>query len=232
MYKDTNLRSITKGISWRITGTVTTIIIIYLFFGRLDLAIIAGFSEIVLKVILFWFHERIWLKIKWGRKKIEPFNLWFVGIPFSKKTAIANSVYKELKKLDILIERINCKNIGNIVSNQDLENEKGDKILYKIGHLLRILQNNLISTVCTFSTPYQETIKELIKNNITVYVKANIESCKQRDYLGIYEDISQNELDEIYDKQNNAHIVINMEELSINEATNKIIKFIRKNYIK
>ena len=45
MYKETNKRSIAKGISWRLIATGTTIIIIYFFFGRLDLAIAAGLME-------------------------------------------------------------------------------------------------------------------------------------------------------------------------------------------
>ncbi len=63
MYKETNQRSIVKGISWRVVATSTTIAIVYVFFGRLDLAIAAGMIETVLKVALYWLHERAWFKI-------------------------------------------------------------------------------------------------------------------------------------------------------------------------
>lgn len=69
MYKDTNKRSIVKGISWRFIATSTTILIVYVFFGRLDLAIVAGVIETIFKVALYWAHERAWFKIRWGRKK-------------------------------------------------------------------------------------------------------------------------------------------------------------------
>ena len=94
MYKDTNKRSIVKGISWRVVATTTTIAIVYFFFDRLDLAIAAGMIETVLKVGLYWVHERAWFKVQWGRKKIEPFNLWFTGISLSGKTTIGDLVYK------------------------------------------------------------------------------------------------------------------------------------------
>ena len=106
MYRDTNRRSIVKGVSWRIVATTTTIAIVYFFFDRLDLAIAAGMIETVLKVGLYWLHERAWFKVQWGRKKIEPFNLWFTGLPLSGKTTIADKVYSELEKLHIPIERI------------------------------------------------------------------------------------------------------------------------------
>jgi len=94
MYKETNKRSIVKGISWRVVATSTTIAIVYFFFDRLDLAIAAGMIETVLKVGLYWAHERLWFKIRWGKKKIEPFNLWFTGVPLSGKTTIADKVLK------------------------------------------------------------------------------------------------------------------------------------------
>ena len=50
MYRETNKRSIVKGISWRVVATTTTILIVYFFFDRLDLAIMAGMIETVLKV--------------------------------------------------------------------------------------------------------------------------------------------------------------------------------------
>ena len=42
MYKETNKRSIVKGISWRVVATTTTIAIVYFCFDRLDLAIETG----------------------------------------------------------------------------------------------------------------------------------------------------------------------------------------------
>jgi adenylylsulfate kinase len=49
MFKETNKRSVVKGITWRVIATTTTILIVYFFFGRLDLAIAAGAIETVLK---------------------------------------------------------------------------------------------------------------------------------------------------------------------------------------
>lgn len=189
MYKDTNKRSLVKGFSWRVVATTTTIIIVYLFFGRLDLAIAAGALEWVAKIFLFWAHERAWIKIKWGRKKIEPFNLWFTGLPLSGKTTIADAVYKELEKLDIPLERIDSKDIRELVPNIGFSREDRNRHMHRIGHLIKTLQNNSISTVASFVSPYRESrraIREMVQNNIVVYVKADIETCKQRDYKGVY----------------------------------------------
>ena len=64
-------RSILKTISWRITGTIDTIIISYFITGQLDWAISIGFVEVFTKIVLYYFHERIWDRLKIGRKHPE-----------------------------------------------------------------------------------------------------------------------------------------------------------------
>ena len=60
-------RSIAKSISWRIVGTIDTIIISWIVTGTLSLAFSIGLVELVTKMVLYFFHERIWNTIKWGK---------------------------------------------------------------------------------------------------------------------------------------------------------------------
>ncbi len=60
-------RSIAKSISWRIVGTIDTIIISWIVTGTLSLAFSIGLVELVTKMVLYFFHERIWNSIKWGK---------------------------------------------------------------------------------------------------------------------------------------------------------------------
>ncbi len=241
MFKETNIRSIVKGISWRVVATTTTILIVYFFFGRLDLAIAAGIIETVLKVGLYWAHERVWMKIKWGKKRIEPFNLWFTGLPLSGKTTIADGVYEELKKLDIPIERIDSKDIRELVPNIGYEREDRNRHIKRIAHLIKTLQKNSISTVCSFVSPYKESrkmIREMVQNSIIVYVKADIETCKKRDYKGVYKKALSGELknftgiSDVYEEPQHAEIVIDTDKMNVDEAINKILIFIKRKYVK
>ena len=60
-------RSLLKTISWRIIGTLDTILISWAITGALSLAFSIGFIELVTKMVLYFFHERAWNKINWGR---------------------------------------------------------------------------------------------------------------------------------------------------------------------
>ena len=46
-----------------------------------------------------------------GKGKIDPFNVWFTGLPLSGKTTIADLVHKKLEKLDIPLERLDSKDV-------------------------------------------------------------------------------------------------------------------------
>jgi uncharacterized membrane protein len=60
-------RSILKTISWRIVGTITTVTVSYLITGTMTLAFSIGGIELVSKMALYFFHERAWNNIKWGK---------------------------------------------------------------------------------------------------------------------------------------------------------------------
>jgi uncharacterized membrane protein len=60
-------RSIVKSISWRVIGTIDTVIISWIVTGTLKLAFSIGVVELFTKMVLYFFHERMWNKIKWGK---------------------------------------------------------------------------------------------------------------------------------------------------------------------
>lgn len=66
--KPTTYRSLAKSISWRILGTIDTIILSFFISGNLNFALTIGSLEVFTKIFLFFVHERLWAQIKWGRK--------------------------------------------------------------------------------------------------------------------------------------------------------------------
>ena len=64
---ETNTRSLAKAVSWRMTGTIDTFIVSYFVTGELALAGSIASLEVITKIILYWFHERVWTRIRWGK---------------------------------------------------------------------------------------------------------------------------------------------------------------------
>jgi len=62
-------RSILKTLSWRIVGTLDTMLLGWVITGDPTVGLKIGALELVTKFVLYYFHERIWLKSKYGTKK-------------------------------------------------------------------------------------------------------------------------------------------------------------------
>ena len=62
-------RSVVKAISWRTVGTLDTIIVSYFITGSLVMAASIGSIEVVTKMALYYFHERAWNKLSFGKVK-------------------------------------------------------------------------------------------------------------------------------------------------------------------
>lgn len=67
-FSEKPIRSIVKSLSWRILGTLDTILITWIITGELLTAFSIGGIELITKMILYFFHERIWNSIKWGKR--------------------------------------------------------------------------------------------------------------------------------------------------------------------
>jgi uncharacterized membrane protein len=64
---DSNKRSLTKTISWRVTGSSATFLIAYLLTGDFAVAGTIGVVQMVSNTILYFVHERAWNKVNWGK---------------------------------------------------------------------------------------------------------------------------------------------------------------------
>tara|TARA_A100001015_G_scaffold314994_1_gene425766 strand:+ start:754 stop:963 length:210 start_codon:yes stop_codon:yes gene_type:complete len=68
MALESNKRSLLKAISWRLIASITTTVIAF-YFGLPAKAIgLVFFADLIIKFVLYYFHERIWTRIKFGIK--------------------------------------------------------------------------------------------------------------------------------------------------------------------
>ena len=64
---DARRRSFAKAVSWRVTGSIDTFVLSYLITGSFKVAGSISIVEVVTKILLFYFHERVWAWIPWGK---------------------------------------------------------------------------------------------------------------------------------------------------------------------
>ena len=64
----TKKRSFLKSWTYRVFGTLTSWAVVFIITGKGSLATLVAFWETVVKIAVYYWHERIWDKISWGRK--------------------------------------------------------------------------------------------------------------------------------------------------------------------
>ncbi len=69
---ESHLRSVMKGLSWRVLATVVTTVVVFFYTGEFTMAVLVGSTDALTKIALYWAHERVWLKIRWERAIPSP----------------------------------------------------------------------------------------------------------------------------------------------------------------
>ena len=64
--KESHLRSIIKGFTWRILASTAILLITYFSTGDVELAFKVAGIEFFVKIALYYFHERLWQKVPRG----------------------------------------------------------------------------------------------------------------------------------------------------------------------
>jgi uncharacterized membrane protein len=63
MLDTSHKRHVAKSITWRIVGTLDTFFLSWIITGNSMMGLKIGLSEIATKMVLYYFHERVWFKI-------------------------------------------------------------------------------------------------------------------------------------------------------------------------
>ena len=66
---ESNSRSIAKAISYRLLGSLSTALIVFVFSGDVRVSAGVGAIDMVMKIALYYLHERLWNHITFGRQR-------------------------------------------------------------------------------------------------------------------------------------------------------------------
>jgi uncharacterized membrane protein len=67
--KEFHKRTLVKAICWRIIATTSTMVIVYILSGEAKLSLGVGVADVVVKLAIYYGHERLWNHITWGKPK-------------------------------------------------------------------------------------------------------------------------------------------------------------------
>ena len=232
MFLESKRRSILKAVSWRFWATITTAILVYIFTGKIEIAAAIGGLEVILKLLLYFVHERAWNNVNYGKKEPKPVVLWLTGLSGAGKSTIARGVYEELKKKGLKVEHLDGDVVRDIFPKTGFTKEERDRHIRRIGFLASMLEKNGVFVIASFIAPYRESrefVKNLCNNYKEVFISTPLEECEKRDPKGLYAKVRAGVIknftgiDDPYEEPDNPYLKLDTSKMSIRESVDNVV---------
>ncbi len=170
--------------------------------------------------------------------------LWFTGLSGSGKSTLAHTVEEKLYNMGVHTYVLDGDNIRKGL-NKDLGFSPEDRKenIRRIGEVAKLFVDAGLIVLTAFISPYRkdrEFVRGLVEKGefIEIYVKCPLNVCESRDVKGLYKKARQGLIKEFtgidapYEEPENPEIVVETDKESIQESTDKIIKYLlEKKYL-
>jgi adenylylsulfate kinase len=206
---------------------------------RVDIAVQIGLIEAILKMLVYYIHERIWTKADFGIQEKKPLVLWFTGLSGCGKSQLSKAVYENLQRRTTRVEYFNGSRIREIFPEIGYSPEDRIDHIKKIGKLIKILEDNNTSVVGSFESPFEESrnhLRDNLKTYVEIYIHASLDYCiRNNNNRGLYDKAMSGELDNFvgvsikYEEPKYPEIRIDIENQSIEESTKQVLKYLETN---
>ena len=164
--------------------------------------------------------------------------IWFTGLSASGKSTIAVEVEKELFQRGYAVYRLDGDNI-RFGLNNDLGFSAADRTenIRRIGEVAALFADAGLITLASFISPYKDGRDGARRaagsdSFQEVFVKADVETCAQRDPKGLYAKAKSGEIDNFtgisapYEEPENPDLLVDTAELSLEESVEKVLDLI------
>ncbi len=169
--------------------------------------------------------------------------MWFSGLSGSGKTSIALALQQKLFEKGYQVFVLDGDNIRGGLS-RDLDFSKGGRSenIRRVGEVASLFAQAGVIVITAFISPYKaDRDKARVAAGDayhSVYIKADIETCKKRDPKGLYKKAMAGEIknftgvNDVFEDPVNADIVIDTAKESIDDSVARLMAYINSNFVK
>jgi adenylylsulfate kinase len=241
MFRETHTRSIAKAVSWRVLGSVATMLLVFVFTRRLQLSLAVGAVEFVSKIGLFWVHERAWDRLRFGKREVAPAVVWLTGLSGAGKSTLASWLIDALRERGFRVEGLDGDAVRAIFPQTGFTRAEREEHLRRVGYLAGKLEQNGVFVVASFVSPYEASrqfVRGLCRNFVEVYVSTPLAECERRDTKGLYARARRGELqhftgiDDPFEAPGHPELTVDTSALSVAEAGGRILEYLEHKYLR
>lgn len=165
--------------------------------------------------------------------------IWLTGLSGAGKTTISIPVVEKLRERGYRVQRLD----GDVVRDKltpDLgfSKEDRDKNIERVTFVAGLLVQHGVITVCAFISPYRaerQYVRQETNDFVEVFVKCPLDVCEERDVKGLYAKARTGEIKNFtgisdpYEEPENAEIVVDTSQMTLEEEVDTIIAYLREN---
>ena len=170
--------------------------------------------------------------------KQKSITVWMTGLSGSGKSTVAKGLERYLHEHGFLTQLLDGDNVRvGINNNLGFSKKERTENIRRIAEVSKLFINCGVITLNCFVSPTREIrqmAKEIIgvENFIEVFINTSVAECEKRDVKGLYAKARAGEIknftgiDAPFEAPNNAAVVVNTAELSIDESIQKVLDYI------
>ena len=169
--------------------------------------------------------------------------LWFTGLSGSGKSTLAHAVEEQLYQKRCRTFVLDGDNVRHgLNSNLNFSNNDRKENIRRIGEVSKLMMEAGFIIMTAFISPFREDrieVRNLIPNGdfIEIYCKASLDTCEARDVKGLYKRARAGEIknytgiDSPYEVPENADLIIDTDQETIEDSVSIILSFLKKKAI-
>lgn len=225
-----NMMLMIKSFGWRFIATLITAFVAWFVTGSFSFAVSIGLFDTLVKLIVYYVYDLVWLKAALKRKPAKV--VWLTGLSGAGKTTIAESLARKLENQGRPTVILDGDYIRGILP-AGFDKAAREAHIRRVAQMAAILESQNVIPIVSLISPYQagrEEARSYAKNFLEVYLSTSLSICKERDVKGLYAKVDKGEIknftgiDAPYEQPTNPDIVLDTHSLSIDNCINAIIK--------
>jgi len=190
-----------------------------------------------------WHEHLVSREEREGLLKQKGAVLWFTGLSACGKSTVANEVAHRLHNMGKLTYVLDGDNIRHgLNKNLGFSPEDREENIRRISEVSNLFADAGVITTTAFISPYRKDrdfCRELLGDGrfIEVFVKASVETCEGRDPKGLYKKARSGEIPQFtgisapYEEPNNAEIVLDADNMSIDDEVQAVLDYLKEKKI-
>lgn len=190
MILETIKRSFLKSISYRLFGTSLTILITFAISRKLEMSVAVGTLDLVLKILFYFFHERIWQHIPFGLRSSRGAVFWLTGLSASGKSTLAKKMVEFLQKKHFPVVWLDGDHVRKHFPSLGFTKDERNDHIKRVALSASLLEKQGNIVLVSLISPYLESrnfAREQCENFYEIFLNASVEDCKKRDVKGLYQ---------------------------------------------